>query len=497
MDMNTYLTLDATDITDIIQRREMRPAEFLQLAFERLKNVNPELNTVIHHREDRVMAEAETVAMDLPFAGVPLLLKNLGQAVAGEPLTSSSRLMRDHVSQHDANLVKQLREAGFLFMGHTNTPEFGLKNITEPVLYGATRNPWNTNHSPGGSSGGAAAAIAAGIVPAAGASDGGGSIRIPASFTSLFGLKPTRGRTPVGPGAGRKWQGAAIDFALSKTVRDSAALLDHLQVIQPEAAFQTPLFAGSYRNKVTEPFEQPLRIAFTTDSPVGTPVSDEARDAVMKTVKWLEEQGHHVDEKAADIDGMDLMRHYYIMNSGEIAALMKQLEASTGKWLTTDEVELETWLLHQAGQAVSAAAYSTSLDAWDQAAARMAAFHQTYDVYITPATAFPAPKVGELTYSAERQDKLREQMNELDKEEQQDLIYDVFLPSLTYTPFSQLANLTGQPAMSVPVHQTAAELPLGVQVIAGKGQEDLLLKLAGDIEQSTLWEGMNGNPFMK
>src|SRR5699024_810470 len=154
-----------------------------------------------------------------------------------------------------------------------NVPEFALKNITEPELYGPTRNPWNTEHSPGGSSGGAAAAIASGIVPAAGASDGGGSIRIPASFTSLFGLKPTRGRTPVGPGAGRQWQGASIDFALSRSVRDSARLLDVLQVIQPEAAFQTPLYSGKYENILGESFEEPLKIAYTTQSPVGTPVS--------------------------------------------------------------------------------------------------------------------------------------------------------------------------------------------------------------------------------
>ncbi|GAB4074510.1 amidase [Barrientosiimonas marina] len=496
MDVKTYTTLDATAIAELIQRHEMQPSEFLQLAFRRLEAVNPSLNAVVQQRKDRVMAEADTVAMDRLFSGVPLLLKNLTQSIAGEELNASSRLMQATISQQDATIVSTFREAGFLLMGHSNAPEFGLKNITEPALYGPARNPWNTNHSPGGSSGGSAAAIASGVVPAAGASDGGGSIRIPASFTGLFGLKPTRGRTPVGPGAGRQWQGAAIDFALSKSVRDSAAILDNLQVVQPEAAFQTPLFAGNYLKKVTEPFTKPLRIAFTTESPVGTPVSGEAREAVRKTVKWLAEQGHHVEEQAPDIDGVDLMRHYYMMNSGEIAALGENLAKTIGRPLTENDLELETWLLNTAGQSVSAADYSISLGAWDQAAARMAAFHETYDLYLTPASAFPAPEVGELTYSQERQAVLREQMHQLDKHEQQDLIYDVFLPSLTYTPFSQLANLTGQPAMSVPVHTTASGLPLGVQFMTGKGQEDLLLKLAGDMEKTDVWAGMRGNPYM-
>src|SRR5699024_60966 len=239
---------------------------------------------------------------------------------------SGSKLLQSFVAEKDSHLVGRMREAGFLFAGHTNTPEFALKNITEPKSDGPARNPWNTDSSPGGSSGGAAAAIASGIVPMAGASDGGGSIRIPASFTGLFGLKPTRGRTPVGPGAGRQWQGASIDFALSRTVRDSAAMLDIQQVVQPEAAFQTPLFPGSYQSEMRKPFARPLKIAFTTESPVGTPVSADARIAVEKTVKWLEEQGHIVEEKDNGVDGKQLMRNYYLMNSGEVATVMKQLE---------------------------------------------------------------------------------------------------------------------------------------------------------------------------
>src|SRR5690625_364507 len=263
-------------------------------------------------------------------------------------MTSGAKLLKAMTAEQDSYFVENLREAGFLFMGHTNTPEFGLKNITEPTLHGATRNPWNTDYSPGGSSGGSAAAIASGIVPIAGASDGGGSIRIPASFSGLFGLKPTRGKTPVGPGVGRQWQGASIDFVLSRSVRDSAAMLDLLQVVQPAAAFQTPLFDGKYTEEMKRDFNKPLRIAYTTTSPVGTPVSEDAKAAVEKTVKWLEEQGHHVEEQDNGVDGIQLMKNYFLMTSGEVSMVVSQMEQAMGRAITADDLEIETWLLNVA-----------------------------------------------------------------------------------------------------------------------------------------------------
>lgn len=219
----TYTAYDAIGLAELIRSRQVSPAEMLEAAFARLEEVNPQLNAVIRTYETRARQEAQAVQPgEQPFAGVPLLLKDISQALEGEILTSGSRLFSEHRAKRSSNFVTRLQQAGFIVIGHTNTPEFGLKNITEPRLHGPTRNPWNVNHSPGGSSGGAAAAVASGIVPLAGASDGGGSIRIPASFSGLFGLKPTRGRTPVGPGVGRQWQGASIDFALSRSVRDSA-----------------------------------------------------------------------------------------------------------------------------------------------------------------------------------------------------------------------------------------------------------------------------------
>ena len=349
MDLKTYVTLDATDMAALIRKKETTPQELLELSFQQLEKVNPELNAITSARKEKVLEEAKNVNVEnSPFAGVPLLLKNISQAVKGEPLTSGAKLLKTMTAEHDSHFIKKLRDAGFLFMGHTNTPEFGLKNITEPETHGATRNPWNTDYSPGGSSGGSAAAIASGIVPMAGASDGGGSIRIPASFTGLFGLKPTRGRTPVGPGVGRQWQGASIDFALSRSVRDSAAMLDILQTVQPEAAFQTPLFPGSYKEAMQHLFEKPLKIAYSTKSPVGTPVSEGAKTAVAKTVKWLEKQGHIIEEVDNGVDGIQLMKDYFLMNSGEISMVVAQLEKAIGREVTADDVEIETWVLNQA-----------------------------------------------------------------------------------------------------------------------------------------------------
>ncbi|PYY26075.1 amidase [Paenibacillus illinoisensis] len=491
----SYTSYDAIGLAELVRSREVSPVELLEAAYARLEEVNPQLNAVIRTYETRAREEAGYVRPgEQPFAGVPLLLKDISQSLEGEILTSGSCLLKDHRALRNSNFVSRLRDAGFVIIGHTNTPEFGLKNITEPRLHGPSRNPWNTNHSPGGSSGGAAAAVASGIVPMAGASDGGGSIRIPASFSGLFGLKPTRGRTPVGPGVGRQWQGASIDFALSRTVRDSAALLDTLQVIQPEAAFHAPLFPGSYLADMNYPHQRKLKIAYTTDSPVGTPVSEDAKEAVYKLVRWLEEQGHHVEEKLSPVNGVRLMENYYMMNSGEMAAMIASMEHALGRSLTSSDMEIESWVLAEAGKKVSAAEFVHSLAEWDVAAAQMSTLFERYDFYITPVNAFPAPKVGELTPHEEQIQHLM-QISELDKVHQQQLIYEMFEPSLTYTPFTQLANLTGQPAMSVPLHLTADGLPMGVQVMATKGREDWLLHLAGQLEASGLWIGMNGNPL--
>lgn len=497
MKREEYIQLDGIAIHSLIAQKEVSPKEILDASFAQLEKVQPDLNGLTYDRKTLAYEELNDLNKKASLYGVPTALKDISQTIKGEISTGGSRLMAAAKAPTTAYFTEKLLNAGLVSIGNSATPEFALKNITESKLHGPTRNAWNSEYAPGGSSGGAAALVSSGVVPIAGASDGGGSIRIPASFSGLVGLKPTRGRTPVGPGAGRNWQGAAIDFVLTKSVRDSARMLDELQVVQQQAAFQTPLYAGSYEQTAKQAFERPLKVGFTTTSPVGTPVSEEAKKAVLSVVKWLEEEGHHVEEVSNGVDGKQLMRNYFLMNSGEMATLMTQLSTAFQRELTADDVEVETWLLNVAGQNVSAAAFSSSLASWDQAAEQMATFHETYDFYLTPAAANHAPKIGELTHSDEEAKQLIEKIAQLDSKGQQELIYEMFLPSLTYTPFTQLANLTGQPAISVPVHLTNNKLPIGVQLIAPKGSDERLLQIAHQLEQSDLWVGLKENPYFQ
>ena len=487
MKVSDYIKLDAISLAEMVRNKEVKAEDLVELSFKRLEEVNGDLNAVASTRKEAALREAKAVDLTKPFAGVPFYLKGISQSLAGQPLAGGAKLFKDLVSEETSLLTQMFRETGLLCLGHSTVPEFALKNITESELFGPTRNAWNSDYTPGGSSGGAAALVASGVVPIAGASDGGGSIRIPASFSGLFGLKPTRGRTAVGPGVGRQWQGAAIDFLLSRSVRDSARALDELQIVQESAAFQTPLFDGSYEAEIKESLPKKMKIAYTTESPVGTPVTKEAKEAVEQVISWFKEAGHEVVSASPEIDGKKLMKNYYLMNSGEISAVISNIEQGINRPVTADDLEIETWLLNVAGRSVSAAEFSLSLASWDQAAEVMSEFHANYDLYITPAAASTAPKVGELTHSIEAQGDLREKISKANPEEQQALIYEMFLPSLTYTPFTQLANLTGQPAVSVPTYLAENGLPIGVQIMASKGEDALLLQVAQHLEASDLW----------
>lgn len=477
---------DALHFAELVRTRQASPKELVAEAIRKIEEQNSTLNAVIHTRFKKALEEAETSDFSgKPFGGVPILLKGLGQTLAGELSTSGAKLFQDAVSSRTSHYTQALLDAGFIVLGQTNVPEFGFKNITEPELYGPTRNPWNTDYTPGGSSGGAAAAVASGMVPVAGASDGGGSIRIPASFTGLVGLKPTRGRTPVGPGSGRGWQGASIDFALTKSIRDTAAMLDVLQTVQPAAAFQTPLFTEGYTHALAQRSKRSFRIAYSLESPIHSVVSEEARAAVLKTVKWLEDQGHTVEEKAPEIDGIDLMKSYYIMNCGETTAMLEGVEQNLGRLFTLDDMELVTWVLYHAGKKVSAADYSNTLKTWDRAAEVMADFRQSYDLYLTPATD-EAPRVGHPWQTPALIEKMA-RIAEFEQAEQQQIVWDMFGDSLPVTPYGMQANLTGEPAISLPVHLTQAGLPLGVQFIAPKGKEDWLLQIGQEMEEAGLF----------
>lgn len=483
-----YKEYDGLGLAELVKKKEVHPKELVEEAITQIETKNPALNAVIHkmYEQARNTADKELTGA---FAGVPMLLKDITQEIKGEPLTAGSRSLQAYQAKADSEYTRRLKEAGVVILGQTNVPEFALVAVTEPTHYGATKNPWNPFYTPGGSSGGSAAAVASGIVPIAGANDGGGSIRIPAAYCGLFGLKPTRGRTPVGPTYGRAWQGASVEHVLTKSVRDSAAMLDELRIHEKSAAFYAPPFEGNYLRACHTPLGQKLRIAYTTKSPIGTKLHPECESAVLKAAKMLEGMGHIVEEKEVPVDGQKIARSYLTMYFGETAAILTSLEETLGRKATMNDVEASTWLLGMLGRATTAEEFVLGLREWDKAAFQMECFHETYDMYVTPTTAFPPAKIGELEPTTSERLLMgtvsRLGLGSLLK--RVGIVDQIAQKNLMRTPFTQLANLTGQPAMSLPLHRTSEGLPIGVQVMAAKGREDLLLQLAGEVEQSEHW----------
>ena len=490
-----YKDYDGIGLAQLIKEKEVSSTEVVEAAIAEIEKKNPELNAVIYKLYDQVRATADQMNLFGDFAGVPMLLKNITQEIGGEPITDGARALRDYRAPKDSEYVSRVRNTGTIIIGQTNTPELGLMGITEPHLYGPTRNPWNHDYTPGGSSGGSAAAVASGMVPIAGANDGGGSIRIPAAFCGLFGLKPTRGRTPVGWKQGRHWQGAAVDHVLTRSVRDSALMLDRLKGYEKGAAFHTGPFDENYFETVKAPLKTPLKIAFSTISPIGTEVHPECEEAVLKTVKLLESWGHIVEEKNAPVDGKKLANSYMTLYFGEVAAALKEMEGTIGRKLKTNDIEQTTYILGLIGKAVTAEEFVLGIREWDTAAFKMEEFHEIYDFYVTPTTAFPPSQIGELDASTFEKVlitivgglKLQKLVKRLG------IIDQMVEKSLKRTPFTQLANLTGQPAMSVPLHITKNGLPAGVQFMAAKGREDLLFQMAGLLEQTDQWINVTEN----
>jgi amidase len=364
-----------------------------------------------------------------------------------------------------------------------------LKGVTDPREFGVTRNPWNLAHTPGGSSGGSAAAVAAGIVPMAGTNDGGGSTRIPAACCGLFGLRPSRGRVPPGPAVAEIWEGASSDLVVSRSVRDSALALDVLSGPACGDPYVIAPPAGPYVDMVgREPGR--LRIAFNTASPLGTEVHPEAVAAVTHAAKLLGSLGHEMVEDQPQYDGLALARCYFEMYFGQVAATLAEARAAGAK---SADFELATVLLEAFGKATSAGAYVSSHRRWNDFARALGEFHHRYDLYLTPTVAFP-PVDHTATVMPSAQSRVLSFLlntgllgvmarlglmeGALDQLSQQ---------NLTYVPFTQLANLTGTPAMSMPLHWTADRLPLGVQFIGPFGSEALLLQLAGQLERAKPW----------
>lgn len=437
---------------------------------------NRALNAFVSLHFDEALKNAEEqVKSGAPFGGVPVALKMLGQTKKGWEATAGSRLFKGYRAANSNNYVLALEKAGFVPFAQTNAPEFGFKNVTDPVIYGPARNPLDLSRTPGGSSGGAAAAVAAGVIPLACASDGGGSIRIPATFCGLIGLKPSRGMVTAGPDGYRDWQGASISFALGISVRDLKTLLpllapgDRISPYLPPAMIEIP--------------DRPFRIAACVDSPVGNPVTRDAVEAFEKTVALLRDMGHSVDFIEYPVDGPALIRSYYAMNGGETAHMMGDIEKSIGRELTYNDMEPMTWTIWQYGKKLSAGDYSASFDQWDKATVTMEKLFTEYDFFLSPTATAVAPKIDRDLQS----DEIRERMkhaSELDRDALECLVYDMFESSLHITPYTQLANLTGEPAISLPLYETSEGLPIGSQFMAAKGGDYLLLELARRFEEN-------------
>ena len=486
IDLSNY---DGLGIAELVRNEEVTALDVVEATIKSIEKINPILNAIIipMYEEGRNLAKAPLP--DGIFQGVPFLIKDLVSTYAGVPFTKGCKGLKNHIADQDSELMKRYKSTGVITLGKTNTPEFGLLGVTEPEAYGPTGTPWNPDHTSGGSSGGSGAAVAAGIVPIASAGDGGGSIRIPASCCGIFGLKPSRGRTPTGPN-GELWQGAAVEHILSRTVRDSAAMLDATNGADAGAPYVVAPPEQPYMEAIkVDP--KKLRIAFTTESPLGNEVAPECIEAVKNDINKMVHLGlgHVVEDEKPKYDGMELAMSYMMMYFGEMAAEIDNMQFLLGRKAKPKDVEPPTWTLGLLGRTFSAGDFVKEMQRWNEYSRMMGKFHQQYDLYMTPTIAIPPPKIGE-TAPKPLELQAMKIVNTLGLGKvlkASGIMEQLAEKSLSKMPFTQLANLTGQPAMSVPLHWTSEGLPCGVQFIAPIGDEATLFQLAAQLEKARPW----------
>jgi amidase/6-aminohexanoate-cyclic-dimer hydrolase len=463
---DAYLSHDALGLAELVRRREVTPRELLETAIEVTEERDPAINAVVVPLFERARAEVDSLPRG-PFHGVPFLLKDLYAALAGAPLTNGSRLYRDFVPPGTSEIVVRYQRAGLCIFGRTASPEFGITTTTESALYGATRNPWSLEHTAGGSSGGAAAAVAAGIVPAAHASDGGGSIRIPASCCGLVGLKPSRGRVTFAPDKGEGWAGMSINHVVSRTVRDSAALLDVVAGNAPGDPYAAPPQERPFLEEVDRD-PGSLRIAWTTTAFNDAETDPECVAAVERTIRLLEEIGHEVEQAHPAIDDAALADAARVIVGTNLRLGLEERAAQLGKRLEPADVEPITWSTASSVDDRSLVAYPAAVNTLHAIGRALGRFFETWDVLLTPTMPAPPQKIGALA---------------LDHPQPQE-----FLANLKRTiGYTQLMNVAGNPAISLPLHWSPGGLPIGVQLAAPLGGEARLLRLAGQLEQAAPW----------
>jgi amidase len=462
--MDDFYRLDAMAQAELVRTRQVKPIELVEAAIQRIERFNPAINAVITPTYEEARYLAEAGPPDGLFRGVPFLLKDLGAPYAGVRATSGSRYLRDFVPRDDSELVKRYKRAGLITLGKTNTPEFGLYPVTEPALFGPARNPWDLSRTPGGSSGGSAAAVAARFVAVAHGNDGGGSIRIPASCCGLFGLKPSRGRMPS-TYALTSFLG--VSHVLSVSVRDSAALLDATASQIPGAPY---VLSPPERSFLEETRIDPgsLRIGFSTRSVTGDPFHADCIAAVKDAAQLCEDLGHEVVEAAPKIDGERFVTAFDTVWFAQHAANLEATITARGRPLAVDDIEPLTRAIYETGKLTNAMQYLSAMDAFSSFTSAAAVLFKEVDVWLTPTAGMPPPEIGYLDISKEAPERLERKAYEL-------------------VPVTPLFNLTGQPAMSVPLYWNADALPIGVHFAARPGDEATLLRLAAQLEQARPW----------
>lgn len=474
--------LDATAQAELIASREASSRELVDAAIERIERFDGAINAVIMRWFDRAREQASAfddlpngaAARRAPFAGVPFLVKDLHMHLAGLPLTSGNRAAKDAqpLSKHDSNLFTRFHQAGFITLGRTNSPEFGSLPVTEPEAYGPTRNPWNTDHTPGGSSGGASAAVAAGMVPIAHASDGGGSIRIPASCAGLVGLKPSQGRVSMGPE--RDESGLSTQLCVSRTVRDTATLLD---AVHPPGVGDSVIAPPPTRPYSAELDAAPgkLRIGLLDTHPTGGDLHDDCVVAVRSAAELLESLGHDVSHgHPAVLEDREFPRRFAAMWATLMGVNVQNLAATIGREVTSDDVEAVNWAQAEYAERLSAVEYASSLAAVGQyRRAVQGWWAEGWDLLLTPTVAAPPLRLGGL-YDADDGIPADNPLAPSTRAGQ-------------FVAFTPQFNATGQPAISLPLHWNDDGLPVGVQLVAAYGREDLLIRVACQLENAAPW----------
>ncbi len=469
--MTDLSTLDATAQAELVKKGELQPIELVEAAIERIERVDPELNAVVTPMYELAREVAKKELPDGPFRGVPFLLKDLLAAYAGVRHTGGMKLLENYVATEDAELVKRHKRAGLVIVGRTNTPEIGILPTTEPALFGKCRNPWNPELTTGGSSGGSAAAVAAGLVPFAHANDGGGSIRIPAACCGLFGLKPTRARNSMGPEVGDSRNGIAAEHAVTRSVRDSAILLDATAGYVHGDPYPPPHQARPFADEVnTAPGK--LRIAFTNQTPSGAPVHEDCIEACNKSVALCEELGHQVEEASPPVGEPYVLTEAFVTlwSSGVAMGVHAAADKAHGRPPKAGDVEPLTWALVEMGMRYGAHEYLRAVAHLQRITRQVAEFFEKYDVLVTPTLGEPPVPLGTF-----------------DSPPEQPLMG--FFRAGMFASFTALYNVTGQPAASVPLFETPSGLPVGTQLVARFGDEATLFRLSAQLEAAAPWVG--------